>query len=181
MINKAIQFATMVHLNQTRKATNIPFVTHCLEVGVLITKMTTKLGIFNENLVAAGYLHDSVEDAHVTIPQLKELFNGRVAELVDLQSEDKTKTWQERKDHIMELLKENEDIELEIGILADKLSNVRSLELDYKLHGEKLWLRFNAPKEKQEWYYKSIAENLKFVYKLEEYKEYVDTLERIFD
>lgn len=180
MINKAIQFATMVHSNQMRKSTKVPFITHCLEVGVLITGMTSKLGMFDEDLVAAGYLHDSVEDAFVSVAQLKEMFNDRIAELVDLQSEDKTKTWQERKDHTMEQLRTNDDIELEIGILADKLSNVRSLARDYKLQGEKLWFRFNAPKEKQEWYYKSIAENLKFVRELEEYKEYVETLERIF-
>lgn len=180
MINKAIQFATMVHSNQTRKSTNIPFITHCLEVGILITNMTTELEIPGENLISAGYLHDSVEDAHVTIAQLNELFNERIAELVDLQSEDKTKGWQERKDHTMELLKSNEDIELEIGILADKLSNVRSLDRDYKIQGEKLWERFNAPKERQEWYYKSIAENLKFVRNLEEYVEYVETVNKIF-
>lgn len=182
MINKAIQFATMVHSNQTRKSTKIPFITHCLEVGVLITSMTSKLGMFNEDLVAAGYLHDSVEDANVSVEQLKEVFNARIAELVSLQSEDKTKTWQELKEHTMEQLRTNDDIELEIGILADKLSNVRALERDYKLQGENLWMRFNAPKEKQEWYYKSIAENMKFeaVKNLDEYKEYLVLLDKIF-
>ena len=38
-------------------------------------------------------------------------------------------------------------------VLADKLANLRSMERDCKAQGESFWERFNAPKEKQKWFY----------------------------
>jgi hypothetical protein len=41
--------------------------------------------------------------------------------------------------------------------LADKLDNIRSLRRSFLSEGEKLWSRFNRPKQKQAWYYKSLV------------------------
>lgn len=45
-------------------------------------------------------------------------------------------------------------------ILADKVSNLRSIERDYEKLGEELWPRFNAGMEKQAWYYNEMLEAL---------------------
>lgn len=181
MINKAIQFATMVHSNQTRKGTQIPFILHCLEVGTIITNMTRKNGKVDEVAVAAGHLHDTIEDAFVTYEMLVEMFGKEIADLVQVQTEDKTKTWMERKEHMMEFLSENESEQAEIAILGDKLSNMRDLNQEYKQVGEIVWSKFNAGKDKQYWYYNSIAELMKKVNNTPEYKEYVALIKDTFN
>ena len=44
--------------------------------------------------------------------------------------------------------------------MADKLSNMRSIARDHAEYGDGLWERFNAPKERQAWYYDGIADAL---------------------
>ena len=178
--DKALVFATTAHNGQVRKATNISFmVGHVIEVGLLISKMTSNSKSIDNVATAAGFLHDVVEDTTVTIEEIESEFGAEIANLVTLQSEDKSKTWQERKDHTMELLKTNENKQLEICILADKLSNMRSLAKEASV-SQDFWSKFNAPKEKQEWYYNEIAKQMKFVTDLDEYKEYKELLKKAF-
>ena len=44
--------------------------------------------------------------------------------------------------------------------MADKTSNLRNLLVDYTIKGSELWRRFNAPKEKQAWYYSNVIDAL---------------------
>jgi hypothetical protein len=44
---------------------------------------------------------------------------------------------------------------------ADKLHNARAILSDYRELGEQLWLRFNAPKNEQLWYYCALVETLR--------------------
>lgn len=181
LIEKAITFATEKHSGQFRKQTTIPYILHCLEAGTIATSLTSKDNKVNEELVAAAILHDTVEDADVTLKEIKKEFGDKVAYLVDVQSEDKSKTWQERKDHTIDFLKKNEDVEVEIAIISDKLSNVRSLHKEYHEKGDELWEKFNAPKEKQKWYYTSIGLNMKKIVNTPEHKEYQQLLKEIFN
>ena len=43
---------------------------------------------------------------------------------------------------------------------ADKLHNVSSMAADYRDMGERLWERFNAGGDDQEWYYRGLAAGL---------------------
>ena len=43
MINRAIQFATACHVNQTRKGTDIPYILHCLEAGTIAANLTNEM------------------------------------------------------------------------------------------------------------------------------------------
>lgn len=180
LINKAIMFATLMHENQTRKATNIPYIFHCLEAGMIALSITEKYGIVNSDVVCAAILHDTMEDAHVSYDTLKEVFNENIANLVKSQSEDKTKPWIDRKKDTIRYLLLNKSKSIEIAVLADKLSNMRSIAKDYEVHQEKLWDRFNAPKELQHWYYQSISESLSQVKDTKEYKEYKELIETTF-
>ena len=45
-------------------------------------------------------------------------------------------------------------------VMADKVSNLRSIAADYLAIGDELWKRFNAPVEKQAWYYSGIQDSL---------------------
>lgn len=181
MINKAIQFAALCHANQTRKSTEIPYILHCMEAGIIAANMTGKNGEVDEDIVSAAILHDTIEDAFVAYETLKEVFNENIADLVQSQSEDKSKQWKDRKQDTIDFLQANESIGIEIATLADKLSNIRAIHKDYEADGEKLWRKFNAGKEQQSWYYHSIASSLRQVQDTEEYKEFTELIEKVFE
>ena len=180
MIHRAIQFATACHQNQTRKETRIPYILHCLEAGTIAASLTNEDGRVDEDVVAAAILHDTIEDAFVTYDTLKEAFNENIADLVRFQSEDKSKPWAERKQDTMDFLQENKSKAVEIAILSDKLSNMRSIHKEYRVKKEQLWEKFNAGKESQHWYYSTIADSLSQVRDTDEYKEYKELIKKTF-
>ncbi|MBQ4630485.1 MAG: bifunctional (p)ppGpp synthetase/guanosine-3',5'-bis(diphosphate) 3'-pyrophosphohydrolase [Clostridia bacterium] len=152
--DEAIVFATKMHSGQLRKGTDIPYIVHPLEVMGILCSMKA-----DENLMIAGVLHDIVEDTEATLDDIRKSFGEDVTMLVASNSEDKSKTWQERKSHTITEL-EKADKRVKMLIMADKLSNLRSIARDYKDIGDKLLERFNAPKEKQAWYYGGVQDAL---------------------
>lgn len=177
VINKATVFATRAHEGQLRKGTKRPFIMHPLEVGRIVSTMTE-----DEEVVCAAILHDTIEDCEdVDEAMICHEFGSRVAKLVAQESEDKSKTWMERKSHTIERLK-SAPIEIQLIALADKLSNMRDIDRDYPEYGEELWNRFRM-KDKNVigWYYKSIRDVLADSLKSQKaYQEYCDLVEKNF-
>ena len=98
MIDKAREFATKAHDGQFRKGTKRPYIVHPIEVGDIVSTMTT-----DEEVISAAILHDTIEDCEgVTEKMLAELFSERVAGMVAQESEDKSRTWMERKNATIE-------------------------------------------------------------------------------
>lgn len=157
VIDKAIAFATQAHEGQVRKGTTRPYIVHPLEVGEIVTSMTD-----DEEVICAAILHDTVEDCGgITKDVICEEFTERVAYLVMQESEDKSKTWIERKSATIKRLK-RAPIEVQMIGLADKLSNMRDIDRDYPECGEKLWERFRMKdKDMIGWYYKGVLASLK--------------------
>lgn len=82
IIIKALQFSARAHKGQTRKYTGEDYWFHCRNVAKMVSE---KVGIYHEDhdvLVAAAYLHDTLEDTETTYCQLIREFGGRVAWLV---------------------------------------------------------------------------------------------------
>ena len=154
LLEKAIRFATDCHAGQVRKGTHIPYIVHPLETMNILRSMNA-----DTNLLIAGVLHDTIEDTEANHDDILARFGTDVVSLVDCHSEDKSKTWEERKTRaIQELAHFNK--RLKMLVMADKVSNLRSIAADYKALGDELWSRFNAPKEKQAWYYSGIQDAL---------------------
>lgn len=151
-IHDAIIFATIAHQNQKRKGTDIPYIVHPMEVMQILTDMQCK-----ESVIIAGVLHDTLEDTDATESEIKDLFGEEVLSIVKMESEDKTKTWKERKQHTIDSLK-NDPVETVLVCLADKLSNIRSMYANKETIGDKLWDRFNADVKSIEWYYRNVAD-----------------------
>ena len=151
-LNRAILFAVDKHKNQVRKGTMIPYIVHPLETMTILLNMEADI-----ELLAVGVLHDTVEDTDATEEEILTVFGERVASLVLKHSEDKSKTWQERKTKAIEEVKGSEK-EYQMLILADKVSNMRSCARDLRSFEkeENFWKRFNAPKDRQEWYYRNM-------------------------
>ena len=131
MINKAIEFATRAHAGQFRKGTSRPYIVHPIEVGDIVSTMTQ-----DEEIISAAVLHDTIEDCEgVSREILAREFSERVAGIVAQESEDKTKTWMERKSATIEHIR-NAPREVQMVGLADKLSNMRDIDRDYPVYGE---------------------------------------------
>ena len=175
MIKKAAEFAKRAHDGVYRKGTQIPYITHPMETAAIVTAFTDE-----PEMIAAALLHDVIEDAGVTKEELEEQFGPRVAFLVDSESEDKSKSWIERKGSTVEHLKTATRAE-KILARGDKLSNIRSTARDYLVLGDEVWQRFNQKdKQMQGWYYKGVAEALKEFKGHIYYEEYVMLCEKVF-
>ncbi len=150
---KAIEFATKAHTGQFRKGTKVPYIVHPLGVA----KILIEAGC-SEDVVVAGILHDTVEDSSTRINDIRREFGEVVARLVEGASEpDKSDTWENRKRHTIDNL-ETAPLDVVLVSLADKLANIRDIRADYEKLGDDVFLRFNRPKEKQEWYYRAMAD-----------------------
>ena len=94
-VDLAIKVAAEAHRDQLRKGSDTPYIVHPLAVGMILRQAG-----FSEEVVAAGILHDVIEDTSVTYNEIREKFNGRIAELVKSCSEpDRSLPWEQRKQH----------------------------------------------------------------------------------
>ena len=157
MIDRAIEFATKAHAGQFRKGTKRPYIVHPIEVGDIVSTMTT-----DEEVISAAILHDTIEDCSgVSQRILAQTFSERVASMVAQESEDKSRTWMERKTATIEHLR-TAPREVQMIGLEEKLSNMRDIDRDYPIAGEELWNRFRMKdKETIGWYYKGVRDALK--------------------
>ena len=153
-LDEAIRFAVSCHAGDVRKGTDLPYILHPLEALQILASMKVDV-----NLMIAGVLHDTLEDTDATLEMIASRFGKDVAELVDSHTEDKRKSWYQRKLHTITVLPD-EDLRHKMLTIADKLANLRSLYNDYKAIGDRLWERFNAPKELQAWYYSGVCDGL---------------------
>jgi GTP pyrophosphokinase len=76
LLKKAYSVAADAHMNQ-RRASNEPYIIHPLEVAATLADMK-----LDEISIAAGILHDVVEDSDYTIDKIKSLFGKEIADLV---------------------------------------------------------------------------------------------------
>lgn len=75
---KAKDFAICAHKGQVRKSDKEkPMIIHPINVGNILEEYG-----FDENVVAAGYLHDVVEDTKYTIEDIENFFGKDIASLV---------------------------------------------------------------------------------------------------
>ena len=147
LLAAADRLAEASHAGQTRKGTERPYVEHPREVARLLREAGA-----SEPLVAAGLLHDVVEDTAVTLGELRRAFGDEVAELVAAVSEDKARTWEERKrGTIVELREAPPDVLLLKA--ADALANASGAAGD----GAHDWAPFRRPYPLQRRYYRAVA------------------------
>lgn len=173
-LHEAIMFATKAHNGQVRKGSPYPYIIHPMEVLQILTEMRMP-----EEVLMAGVLHDTVEDTDTTLEDIERTFGRNVAELVGYHTEDKSKTWQERKENGIREIHDG-STNVRALVLADKLANLRSLADDVEAIGEDVWSRFNAPYEKQKWYYGAMVEEFSHFNGLIESEPYYEELKSLY-
>lgn len=153
---KAQLFAISAHMGQIQKSEpDKPMIMHPIGVGKLLESFG-----YDDNVVAAGYLHDVVEDTKYTIEDIEKEFGTDIASLVMGASEpDKSLSWEERKKHTIEEAKKL-PLRNKLVICADKINNLEDLFLKFEKSGTRDFSAFKRGEEKQKWYYTSIYESL---------------------
>ena len=153
---KAKEFAIMAHKGQLRKSEKEkPMIIHPIEVGMLLESWE-----FDDNVVAAGYLHDVVEDTKYTNFLIEKYFGSDIANLVYTASEpDKKLSWEERKTHTIESCR-NLPLRNKAVICADKISNLESMDNLFKRKGKRDFSAFKRGEDSQRWYYTEIYKSL---------------------
>jgi len=136
LLERAYNLAVKAHRGQKR-ASGEPYVNHCLAVATILAELGAPIPV-----VAAGLLHDTVEDTSVTLKDLADEFGPEVAGLVDgvtKLTQLPRVTRRERKDERtsrVELAKETlrktflamgDDVRVVMIKLADRLHNMRTL------------------------------------------------------
>lgn len=153
---KAKMFAIQAHMGQIRKSEpDKPMIVHPISVGQLLESFG-----YDDNVVAAGFLHDVVEDTKYTIKDIEREFGKDIATLVMGASEpDKSLSWEDRKKHTIEETKKL-PFRNKLVICADKINNLEDLFLKFEKNGNRDFSAFKRGEESQRWYYTNIYESL---------------------
>lgn len=122
-VSKAAEFAACRHTGMTRKARgNEPYVNHLAEVANILATAT---GGRDAELIAAGWLHDTIEDTATTQEELAEEFSERVADLVAEVTDDMRLPKSERR-RLQVVDSPGKSSSAKLIKIADKISNVRA-------------------------------------------------------
>ena len=127
IIRKAYDFSQKHHAGQSR-ASGEPYLVHPLEVALVLAEMK-----MDPVAVAAGLLHDSVEDTSVTIVDIRKEFGEQVAHIVEGVTKISKIDFATREEQQAENLRKMmlamvDDIRVVLIKLADRLHNMRTLE-----------------------------------------------------
>jgi guanosine-3',5'-bis(diphosphate) 3'-pyrophosphohydrolase len=123
LVSEAAELASRRHNGQTRKGRGEePYINHLAEVANILSAVTNGE---DAELVAAGWLHDTIEDSETTHDELAQRFGLRVAGLVDECTDDMSlPKAARRRRQITDASKKSPSAKL-IKI-ADKISNIRA-------------------------------------------------------
>src|SRR5271170_3803838 len=127
IVKKAYDYSLKYHEGQMR-ASGEPYLVHPLEVALVLAEMK-----MDPVAIAAGLLHDSVEDTSVTIVDIRKEFGEQVAHIVEGVTKISKIDFATREEQQAENLRKMmlamvDDIRVVLIKLADRLHNMRTLE-----------------------------------------------------
>lgn len=153
-VQEALMVARDAHKGQMRKLDGVEMIVHPIEVAEILGNAG-----FRDEVVMAGYLHDTVEDTDLTLSDIEHRFGKDVARIVAANTEDKSKSWEDRKLHTIKAL-EYATLEEKALVVADKLSNLRSLHRHVQLKGDTAFDVFKRGRSEQAWYFRGVMRSM---------------------
>ena len=158
-LERALRWAATCHHGQSRRGCEAPYVEHVMGVALILDRLG-----FAEEVVIAGLLHDVVEDTAATLGDVEARFGPAVAETVrhcseiKVDAEGRKRPWIDRKrDHLEAMTRA--PVAARSVILADKLHNLVSIELDLR-EGRAVWPAFHADRSRVLWYHRAAIDQL---------------------
>ena len=179
---EALRFAAEVHQGMYRKGSKNPFILHPMETAAIASGITA-----DEDVLIAALLHDAIEDAGASAEQIRSRFGSRVTSIVLADTEvfdpnrSAADSWMDRKVALLERLKTASREEKSV-ILADRLSNLRSICCDKVLMGDDAWTIFHEQTDPsvQAWFYGEVADLLTEFEGIPAYDEYRALVKTVF-
>ena len=121
LVSEAAELAARRHNGMARKGRgNEPYINHLAEVANLLSAATEGA---DAELVAAGWLHDSIEDTETTREELAQKFSERVASLVVECTDDMNLPKAERR-RLQAVHAPKKSPSAKLIKIADKISNI---------------------------------------------------------
>ena len=153
---KAMEFAVSAFDGQVRKAEpEKDSVLHSIDVANKLRKYG-----FDNNVIAAGYLHDVVEDTNYNLDDINNLFGDDIASLVKgATEEDRSLSWEERKQGTIYRIR-NLDLRHKAVIACDKISNSEDLLYLFGREGKEDYSAFSRGRDKKIWYWEEVYKSL---------------------
>ncbi len=127
LVRKAYAFAEEAHRGQLRSSGE-PYIIHPADVAATLAELRLDIPT-----VVAGLLHDTVEDTHATLEEIEKQFSKDISELVDgvtklSKMSFKTSEEKQAENFRKMIIAMAKDIRVILVKLADRLSNMRTLE-----------------------------------------------------
>ena len=127
LITRAYLCAEKNHAGQYRKSGE-PYIIHAIQVGYILTLLRT-----GPKTIAAGFLHDVVEDCDVSIQEISDMFGEEVASLVDSVTKIGNLKFKDEKEYLASnhrkiFIDMAKDVRVILIKLADRLHNMRTLQ-----------------------------------------------------
>ena len=145
LLKRALDQAAVWHRSQHRKypGVEVPYISHLAGVTATLARHG-----FEEEVLAAGALHDAIEDTEATFRDIQHHFGTRVAELVRHVTEpDTSLPWEERKRRYIEHFAVG-PWDAQAITLADKIDNLESIVVCARQHGDP-WAQLKRGRETQ--------------------------------
>jgi len=126
LLRKAYEFSNQAHQGQFRESGD-PYIQHCLEVAFILAEQH-----LDTSTIAAGMIHDVLEETDITLETIKQEFSEEIAMLVDGVTKIGELHFESAEEEQAEyyrkmLLSMAKDIRVIIIKLADRLHNMRTL------------------------------------------------------
>lgn len=150
LVEKAIALALKAHEGQMRKEALTPYIVHPVRVAILLARYG-----FSDTVIAAGLVHDVVEDTSVSLDDVRRELGDAVAALVAPVTHDDSLPWAEKKKTYINTVRAADENAKAIAT-ADKIANAESLLAAHAREGHDVWRHFNAGKEKKIWFEESM-------------------------
>jgi (p)ppGpp synthase/HD superfamily hydrolase len=176
VIEKAMRIAVRAHAQQTRKESDLPYISHPAMVALKLANYN-----FSNEIIAAALLHDVLEDTDFGEDRLHTEMGDEIFAIVKAVSNDDSLSWDEKKLKYIETVRNGGEGAKAVST-ADKVHNMESLLIAYQEKGPVVWEFFKRGKEKKIWFEEEMLKMLRETWRhplVDEYDELLQELKRV--